>query len=64
LLLLMAVPLVWYNNVRREVRPSHQSRKRMENKWAEALSGNPPKEVKVEINSILKAKAKGPLHLK
>ncbi|OJI50717.1 hypothetical protein VVATL9824_00906 [Vibrio vulnificus] len=36
----------------------------MENKWAEALSGNPPKEVKVEINSILKAKAKGPLHLK
>ncbi len=21
----MAVPLVWYNNVRREVRPSHQS---------------------------------------
>jgi hypothetical protein len=25
LLLLMAVPLVWYNNARRELRPSHQS---------------------------------------
>ncbi|HFQ5369245.1 DNA/RNA non-specific endonuclease [Vibrio vulnificus] len=34
--------------------------KRMENKWAEALSGNPPKEVKVEINSIFKGESKRP----
>ncbi len=32
----------------------------MENKWAEALSGNPPKEVKVEINSIFKGESKRP----
>ncbi|WP_404389758.1 DNA/RNA non-specific endonuclease [Pseudoalteromonas phenolica] len=32
--------------------------KRMENKWAEALKGNPPKEVKIEINSIFKGESK------
>nr|WP_252738976.1 DNA/RNA non-specific endonuclease [Colwellia sp. D2M02] len=32
--------------------------KRMENTWAKALKGNPPKEVKVEINAIYEGSSK------
>ncbi|ELH4811279.1 DNA/RNA non-specific endonuclease [Vibrio vulnificus] len=34
--------------------------KRMENEWAKALKGNPPKEVQVEINAIYENNSKRP----
>ncbi|MDO6498871.1 DNA/RNA non-specific endonuclease [Photobacterium sanguinicancri] len=34
--------------------------KRMENKWAKALKGDPPKKVEVEINAIYDCDSKRP----
>ena len=34
--------------------------KRMENKWADALKADPPKEVEVEINAFYDAESKRP----